>query len=211
MYKQLLGIMIILSCSFPALAKPSMVCFENQASCNQSCIAKGDMQCVERCTADAQACVDEESAREKASQQAQRSKQSSTPDSDRSVTYVGNNAGKKKMVYGPEQLEAVAVCWQNKRNSDHYRCDGPVQDTIMADEPLDKQLGFAGCTKPRSNDGARTIKGGKAMVYLCGYGLSGSDRDVAKKYGFTVQRNKYQCTGSKNEKYQCRENFQMTD
>jgi hypothetical protein len=214
MHRQLIGFLVILWCSFPAMAKQSMVCFDNQAACNNDCIAKGDMKCIERCTADAQACSDAEEARKAASQQVQRNTEANTnterSEDDRGGMLVGNNAGKKKVEHGPEQLEAIAVCWQNKNNKEHWRCDGPTQDTIMADESLDKQLGYAGCEKPRLTDGSRTIKGGYAIVYLCGWGLW-TETDVAKKYGITVQRNKYQCSGSKYPKSHCRENFQLTD
>ncbi len=120
---------------------------------------------------------------------------------------------KKKVIYGPEQIEAIAICWQGKRNKDHWRCDGPGQDTILSDDTLEKQLGYAGCSKPRSSDGMRTItrkdgSGGEARVFLCGYGIW-TEVDIAKKYGFTVQRNKYQCTGSTYPTSHCTDNFQL--
>lgn len=124
---------------------------------------------------------------------------------------VGKDANIKKVEHGPEQLEAVAVCWQSKHNEQHWQCDGPIQDTILSDDTLEKQLYYAGCPTPRANDGARTIRDRKAMVYLCGFGLSGGDYNVVKKYGITVQRNKYQCSGSVHEKSHCKENFQLTD
>lgn len=133
------------------------------------------------------------------------------PGSATIVPTVGHAASQPKVVHGPEQLEAVAICWQSKNNSQHWRCDGPVQDTLLSDDSLEKQLGYAGCPTPRSNDGSRTIRGSKAMVYLCGFGLSGGDYDVVKKHGIVAQRNKYQCSGSKYEKNHCKENFQLTD
>lgn len=83
MCKQLVGLLVIFLCSFSVLAKPSMVCFDNQAACNQNCIAKGDMKCLDRCTAAAEACVGEENAKEAASRaaaigQAQQNKQSNS-------------------------------------------------------------------------------------------------------------------------------------
>jgi len=128
----------------------------------------------------------------------------------------GNRTVPKKVIYGPEQLEAVAICWQNSRNPAHWRCDGPTQDTILSDESLEVQLGYAGCSNPRLNDGSRSIatkSGGApqtAMVYLCGYGLW-YETDVVKKYGITVQRNKYQCTGSTYPTSKCKDNYQMTN
>jgi len=109
---------------------------------------------------------------------------------------VGKDDKIKKVEHGPEQLEAIAVCWQSKQQEQHWRCSGPIQDTILYDDTLEIQLSHVGCPTPRANDGARTIKNGRAMVYLCGFGLSGGDYDVVKKYGITVQRNKYQCSGS---------------
>lgn len=133
-------------------------------------------------------------------------------DKDKSEDKKKDAKGKKGL--GPEQLEAVAVCWQAKKNPDHWRCDGPTQDTILADDTLEKQLGFAGCSKPRATDGSRNITrksgdGGEASVHLCGYGLYGGDYDIVKKYGLTVQRNKYQCPG-KTGKSHCTDNFQLT-
>ncbi len=115
----------------------------------------------------------------------------------------------KQKKLGPELLEGVAACWQNKKNKTFWRCDGPSQDTILGDDTLEMQLGFSGCPNPRAEEGTRTIKGSvTAKIFLCGYGLEGgNDRDIAKKYGFTVQRNKYQCASGQMNK--CRDNFQL--
>jgi len=224
MRKVLLGLLVYFSCTFPVFAKQSMVCFDNQASCNNDCIAKGDMKCVERCTSAAEACVAEENARQAAERAADKAAYENAEKADERDTakgqhkdltenkgrLVGNNEGKPKVIYGPEQLEAIAVCWPNPEDEELWRCDGPIQDTIDYDEPLETQLGYVGCEKPRLTDGAHTVQGKRAIVYLCGWGLW-TEVDVAKKYGNTVQRNKYQCTGSTEPTDHCRDNYQMTE
>lgn len=118
----------------------------------------------------------------------------------------------KKVVHGPEQLEAVAVCWQSKQRKENWRCDGPGQLTILGDS-LENALGYSGCRPYRTTDGDRTItlRGGEsvsATVYVCGWGIW-TEYDIAKKYGIVVQRNKYQCDNG--PKSHCKENFQLTD
>lgn len=124
----------------------------------------------------------------------------------------GSGAQKKKESLGPEQLEAVAVCWQSTKKKDIWWCDGPIQITILG-ESLESNLGYAGCNDYRATDGDRTItlKSGSAVtarVFLCGWGLW-TDYDVVKKYGITVQRNKYQCVNG--PKSHCKENYQLVN
>lgn len=155
----------------------------------------------------------EEDRQRQAQQQARENTQSRRQPQQASESTTSDTTGssKKKVKYGPEQLEGIAVCWQSKKNNDTWWCDGPTQYTEMG-ESLQAQLGYAGCKSYRATDGSReiTLKSGTtvtATVYLCGYGLW-TDRDVAKKYGITVQRNKYQCVNG--PKTHCTENFQMT-
>jgi hypothetical protein len=131
--------------------------------------------------------------------------------SSTSPSTSSSTSGARPTVYGPEQPEAVAVCWQGKKNPENWWCDGPTQYTEIAD-PRDKQLGYAGCENPRATDGSRSLvqlrgEPTEATVFLCGYGLLSYERDIVKKYGITVQRNSYQCAGSSSAKYRCRENF----
>ena len=88
--------------------------------------------------------------------------------------------------------EAVAVCERN--NNDYWICDGPVQKTLVGDNGttgLASQLTLAGCTSPRSE---RSSPDGKGKLFLCGFGLNNSDRDVARLRGFSTLRNSYKCS-----------------
>lgn len=125
---------------------------------------------------------------------------------------AGAGTQKKKEKLGHEQLEAVAVCWQSKQKKENWRCDGPIQITLLGDS-LESSLGYAGCGDYRATDGDRTItlKSGSsvtARVFLCGWGIW-TDYDMVKKYGITVQRNKYQCVNG--PKTHCKENYQLVE
>lgn len=124
----------------------------------------------------------------------------------------GNGSQRKKEKLGPEQLEAVAVCWQSTKKKDIWWCDGPIQITLTG-ESLESNLGYAGCSNYRATDGDRTItlRSGStvtARVFLCGWGIW-TDYDMVKKYGITVQRNKYQCVNG--PKTHCKENYQLVE
>lgn len=107
-----------------------------------------------------------------------------------------NTTSEKQQASMQDQLEAVAICWQNRRNQNKYSCDGPVQQLSMADYTLEEGLKLSGCPNPRLTEGSRTVKDRSVIVYLCGYGLTSSDRDVVNRNGLTVQRNTYSCPKS---------------
>ncbi len=148
-------------------------------------------------------------ALQQAKEKLQRSKQ---PQQVADNTVTDTPSSKKKVKYGPEQLEGIALCWQSQKHKDIWWCDGPIQFTELG-ESLEAQLGYVGCKPYRATAGSQqiTLRSGTtvtAMVYLCGYGLW-TDADVAKKYGISPQRNKYQCVNGPKD--HCKENYQMTN
>ena len=118
------------------------------------------------------------------------------PDARGENSSQGSTPGSKEQTAMQDQLEAVAICWENSRNQNKYSCDGPIQNLIIADYTLEQALDLSGCPNPRLTDGSRTVKNRSVIVHLCGYGLISSDRDVVKRNGLTVQRNTYSCPKS---------------
>ena len=115
---------------------------------------------------------------------------------------TNGTSGAKPPPLMQDQLEAVAICWQNSRDQSKYGCDGPIQNLIIADYTLEQGLDLVGCPNPRLTEGSRTVKNKSVTVYLCGYGLISSDRDVVKRNELVVQRNTYSCPKSK---WRCKE------
>jgi TPR repeat protein len=98
-----------------------------------------------------------------------------------------------KTVWGPIQLEALAICRKGEKNGKWW-CDGPVQDDIIFDSPtVEDALSTVGCSPAISAAGGTTKDGKQDDVYRCGYGLRSYDRNIAKIHRLVTAQRSYIC------------------
>ena len=100
---------------------------------------------------------------------------------------------KKKIEWGPIQLEAIAVCRQSQK-SKKWVCNGALDNQIIVDEPtLESALARQHCAGGTWAAGGPVIDGVQWDAYRCGHSLGAGDYDVAKRYNLITARRSYIC------------------
>lgn len=119
---------------------------------------------------------------------------SSIDDAVQSGSETAPSKGKdKKPKWGPVQLEALAICRQNKK-TEKWECNGAQDNQIIVDEPsLESALARQHCAGGTPTVGSPLIKGVQWQVYQCGHSLGAGDYDVAKRYNLVTPRRSYIC------------------
>lgn len=119
---------------------------------------------------------------------------SSNDDSVESGSETVPSKGKdKKPKWGPVQLEALAICRQDKK-SQKWECNGALDNQNISDEPtVESALARQHCAGGTPTVGSPVIKGVQWQVYQCGHSLGAGDYDVAKRYNLVTPRRSYIC------------------
>lgn len=126
---------------------------------------------------------------------------SSNDDSVESGSETAPSKGKdKKPKWGPVQLEALAICRQNKKTQ-MWECNGAHDNQIIVDEPtLESALERQHCAGGTLTVGSPVIKGQQWQVYQCGHSLGAGDYDVAKRYNLVTPRRSYICKANSTQR-----------
>ncbi|MBH1967161.1 MAG: hypothetical protein I8H81_03135 [Pseudomonadales bacterium] len=111
-----------------------------------------------------------------------------------------SKATDKKPKWGPVQLEALAICRQNKE-SQKWECNGALDNQNIVDEPtVESALARQHCAGGTPTVGSPVIKGVQWQVYQCGHSLGAGDYDVAKRYNLVTPRRSYICKANSSQR-----------
>ena len=152
---------------------------------------KGDNSTVSQkvtVTGQAQQSAQDTRRKQEAPQPAQSAKPGVTSTSTAPTT---GTPGPTAREWGDAVAEAIVACWSNGKGTQWF-CDGPLQETLVADNDIAKVRDLAGCDA--RNDSPHEIgTSGKYRVFGCGRGLKPNERDMRKIRGVSGGSNRYRC------------------
>jgi len=107
-----------------------------------------------------------------------------------SATAAGNAA--KKTAWGPIQLEAVAICRQQKSKT--WQCYGPLDNDVLGgDATLESALARQHCSGGTWAAGGPVLHNQQWDAYRCGHALGAGDYDLVKRYNMITAQRSYMC------------------
>jgi hypothetical protein len=125
---------------------------------------------------------------------------SSTSGTSTTTSGSGKKA-EKKIVWGPLQYEAVAICRKQKRGT--YQCFGPLDNEVLGGDTLERGLARQRCAGGTWAAGGPFLHDQQWEAYRCGHALGAGDYDLVKRYNLITAQRTYMCPQYKPSDGRC--------